>query len=232
MTPRHKNIAKGIALLVFILFIAFVTVFLGKPLLTMVEDPAAFRALAEENGLKAGLLFVSLVFVQVVVALIPGEPLEICAGVAFGSVEGTLLCLIGIFLGSAVVFFLVRRFGIKLLEVFFPVEKIRSLRFLQNERRLNIIIFLLMAIPGTPKDLLSYFVPLTPIRPWHWLLLTTVARIPSVVTSTVGGDALGKGDYLFAAIVFAVTCAIGIGGALYFDYYTRKRGKNKESTKE
>lgn len=231
MTGKHKKIVKIAALLVFGLFIAFVTVFLGKPLLTMVEDPDVFREMVEEDGLRARLVFIALVFVQVIVALIPGEPLEICAGVAFGSVEGTLLCLIGILLGSAVVFILVRRLGIKLLEVFFPVEKIRSLRFLKNERRLNIVIFLLMTVPGTPKDLLSYFVPLTPMKTGHWLILSTIARIPSVVTSTVGGDALGRGDYLFAVIVFAVTLAIGIGGALFFDYYTRKRGKKKDTLK-
>ncbi len=223
MTQKHKRIVKILAVFIFVLLGLFVTVYLGKPLLTMVEDPQAFRTLVEENGWYARILFVCLVFVQVVVALIPGEPLEICAGVAFGAVEGTLLCLAGIFLGSAVVFFLVRRWGVKLVEVFFSVEKIRSLRFLQNEKRLDAALFLIMMIPGTPKDLLSFFVPLTKIRAGHWLVLTTFARIPSVVTSTVGGDALGERKYLFAVIVFAVTCCIAIAGALLFDYFTKKR---------
>ena len=91
MTPKHKSVLKVIAFFLFAFFIFFVTAYLGKPLLTMVEDPVAFRALVEEKGLYARLLFVCLVFVQVVVALIPGEPLEICAGIAFGGMEGTLL---------------------------------------------------------------------------------------------------------------------------------------------
>lgn len=223
MTPKHKGVLKAIAFFLFLLFIFFVTAYLGKPLLTMVEDPVAFRALVEEKGLYARFLFVCLVFVQVVVALIPGEPLEICAGIAFGGMEGTLLCLLGIFLGSAVIFFLVRKLGIRLVEVFFSVEKIRSLHFLQNEKRLDRVLFLIMMIPGTPKDLLSYFVPLTKISLGHWLALTTFARIPSVVTSTVGGDALGEKNYLFAAIVFAVTCLLSLAGAVLFDYFTKKR---------
>lgn len=229
MTERHKQIAKIIAFVLFVLFLFVVTAFLGKPLLTMVEDPEAFRGFVEEKGWYARLLFVALVFVQVVLALIPGEPLEICAGIAFGSIEGTILCLAGIFLGSAVVFFLVRVFGVKLVEVFFSLEKIRSLRFLQNERRLYAALFLLMAIPGTPKDLISYFVPLTQIPMWRWLFLTTLARIPSVVTSTVGGDALGEGKYLFAVIVFAVTCLVALFGAFFFDRYTQKRKMRKDN---
>lgn len=227
MTERHKQIAKIIAFVLLVLFVFAVTAYLGKPLLTMVEDPERFRDLVEEKGWYARLLFMAMVFVQVLLALIPGEPLEICAGIAFGSIEGTLLCLAGIFLGSAVVFLLVRSFGIKLAEVFFSVEKLRSLRFLQNERRLNVVLFLLMAIPGTPKDLISYFVPLTKISLWHWLLLTTLARIPSVVSSTVGGDALGEGKYLFAVIVFAVTCLIALFGAFFFDRYTQRRKMRK-----
>lgn len=223
MTPKHKSILKAIAFFLFLLFIFFVTAYLGKPLLTMVDSPVAFRVLVEEKGLYARFLFVCLVFVQVVVALIPGEPLEICAGIAFGGMEGTLLCLLGIFLGSAVIFLLVRKLGVRLVEVFFSVEKIRSLHFLQNEKRLDRVLFLIMMIPGTPKDLLSYFVPLTKISLGHWLALTTFARIPSVVTSTVGGDALGEKNYLFAAIVFAVTCLISLAGAVLFDYFTKKR---------
>lgn len=223
MTKKHKQIAKGISFLLLVLFVFFVTAYLGKPLLTMAEDPEAFRELVREKGLYARILFVFLVFVQVVVALIPGEPLEICAGIAFGGIEGTLLCLLGIFLGSAMIFLLVRRWGVRLVEVFFSVEKIRSLRFLKNEKYRNGLLFLIMMIPGTPKDLLSYFAPLTEIRPWHWLMLTTFARIPSVVTSTVGGDALGEKRYLFAAALFAVTCCISLAGALLFDYFTKKR---------
>ena len=117
----------------------------------------------------------------------------------------------GIFLGSAVIFLLVRKLGVRLVEVFFSVEKIRSLHFLQNEKRLDRVLFFIMMIPGTPKDLLSYFVPLTKISLGHWLALT------------VGGDALGAKNYLFAAIVFAVTCLISLAGAVLFDYFTKKR---------
>lgn len=56
---------------------------------------------------------------QVLVAIIPGEPLEIAGGYAFGAVWGTVLCLLGAFLGSAAVFAVVRKWGVPLVEVFF-----------------------------------------------------------------------------------------------------------------
>ena len=119
-------------------------------------------------------------------------------------------------IGSVIIFALVRKFGVKLVELFFSMEKINSLKFLQNKQRLNTIYFIVMCLPGTPKDLLSYFAGLTDMKLRTWLLIATVARIPSVITSTIGGSALGSEQYLFAIIAFAATLALsGIGLLIY-----------------
>lgn len=85
--------------------------------------------------------------------------------------------------------------------------------------------FLLMLIPGTPKDLLSYFAPLTGTGPWTWLWITTVARIPSIVTSTIGGSALGVQNYVFAAIALGVTLLISGAGLLIYRRICRAHEK-------
>ncbi len=231
MTDKQKKIASVVAVLLLISFLLAVTAFLGKPLMALTSDPDALKSWAQEKGFLAKVLFVGMVLLQVVVALIPGEPLEIAAGVAFGSIEGTLLCLLGIFLGSMVVFLLVRKLGIKLVEVFFSTEKIRSLRFLKNDKKVEKTLFLIMMIPGTPKDLISYFVPLTKINLGRWLLLTTFARIPSVITSTVGGNAFRDGEYIFAIVLFACTAAVSILGAVLFDRFLRFRKEKKAKRK-
>ena len=55
----------------------------------------------------------------------------------------------------------------------FPIEKIEQLRFLNTVQKRDALMFLLMFIPGTPKDLLSYFVPLTDMPLRTWLFITT-----------------------------------------------------------
>ena len=171
------------------------------------------------------LAFLGMVVLQVCVAIIPGEPLEIGAGYAFGAIEGTILCLIGIVLGSAMVFGFVRKWGVKVVEVFFPREKINSLRFLQDEKRLNLWVFIVFFIPGTPKDVLSYFVGLTRMRFGVWLAISGLARIPSVITSTVGGDALGTGNHVFAVCVFVATILISVAGLIWYNRLCRARAK-------
>lgn len=212
ITEKRRKILSGGAIILFILFCAVVGWFIGKPMIQFVSEPEKFRLWVESHGIWGKVAFVFMTMFQVVIALVPGEPLEIVAGYAFGVIEGTLLALLGIFLGSVTVFFLVQKFGIKLVEVFFTYEKIKSAKFLQNRKKVAALVFWMFFLPGTPKDLLTYFVGLTDIKYKHFLLIATVARIPSLVTSTIGGGLLGTQKYTFAIIVFGVTLLISIIG--------------------
>ena len=223
LNGRHKRVLAGVSFLIFLLVFLAAAWFIGRPMVRFVQAPDLFRSWVDDHGIWGNLTFLGMMFLQVVIAIIPGEPLEIGAGYAFGFWEGTALCLLGIFLGSAVVFLLVRRFGTHLVEVFFDKEKIHSLKFLQESRKRDLLIFLVMFIPGTPKDLLSYFAGLTDIKMGRWLLITTVARIPSVITSTVGGNAVGEQNYLFAILVFAGTLAVSALGLLIYQRISKHR---------
>jgi len=226
LTEAHKKKIYLFAIIVALIFIGAVGYLVGKPMVEFVREPERFRAWVDSSGFISRVIFVGMVVFQLIIALIPGEPLEMGAGYAFGAVEGTILCIIGCVIGSALVFLFVRRFGVKLVEVFFPREKIRSLRFLQDSRRLNLLTFIVFFIPGTPKDLLSYFIGLTDMKLGTWLLITAVARIPSIVTSTVTGDALGLKDYQFALIAFGVTLALSLLGILVYRRLSARRHPN------
>lgn len=223
LTERQRKTLSIIAIIMFILFCSLVAWFIGKPMIEFVSEPEKFREWVDKSGVWGRLAFVGMVMFQVIIALVPGEPLEIGAGYAFGIVEGTLLCAAGITIGSLIVFALVRRFGVKLVEVFFTYNKIKALKFLQNEKKLNALIFLVFFLPGTPKDLLTYFVGLTNCKKSKFILTVSLARLPSVITSVVGGSALGTKEYIFAIIVFAVTLAISIGGYLIYNRIIKRK---------
>lgn len=214
MEPRQR-LALAAGGMVLILFL-MVFWFAGRPILALAADPDRFRAWVAERGWWGQLAFVGMMALQIFVAVIPGEPLELAAGYAFGAWLGMGLCLAGAALGSISVFLLVRSLGVKAVETFFPREKIMELSFLKDVRRRDVLIFTLFCIPGSPKDLLTYVSGLTNISLARWLLLTTPARIPSIITSTVGGDALGVGNVPFAVGVFAVTLLISGGGILAY----------------
>ena len=223
---QKKRLAAG-AVVIFILFSAAVFWFVGRPMIRFARQPELFRAWVEQLGVWGKLAYVGMVLLQVLVAVIPGEPLEICGGYAFGALWGTVLCLLGALLGSVAVFAFVRRFGQPLVEVFFPREKLESLRFLHSSPRRDALLWLIFTVPGTPKDLLCYFAGLTDLSWGKWLLISSVGRIPSIVTSTIGGDALGVQNYQFALIAFAVTLAISGVGLLIYRAVCRRHENKK-----
>lgn len=227
LTGKQKRIISVFVIILLAVFTAAVMWFIGRPMVSLVSEPEQFRDWVESKGLWSRFIFIGMMIFQVVIALVPGEPLEIGAGYAFGAIEGTLLCVAGVTLGSLLVFGLVRKFGIRLIEVFFDFDKIKKLKFLQNEKRLDLITFIVFFLPGTPKDLLTYFVGLTDIKLSKFVIIASVARLPSVITSTVGGSALGMKQYEFAIAVFAATVLLSLFGLFIYNKICAYREKKK-----
>lgn len=198
---------------------------LAPALLDIVENPDQFRIWVDEHGVLSRLTMIGFMMLKVILPFIPGKPLEIGAGYAFGAFEGTLLCIIGAALGSYIVFGIVRTVGVRAFNVFYPHEKLLQLSFLKDTKRLGVWIFFIMLIPGTPKDFLSYFVGLTDIKFRNWALISPLARIPVIVMATVGGDALGTQNYGFALLIFSLSIAISAVGILSYNYFSKRKRK-------
>ncbi len=212
---RKKALAWA-AVLLFVLVIALLCWQVGVPMVRLASEPEQFRQWIEQQKLGGQAIYVGMVALQVLAAIIPGEPLEIAGGYAFGAIEGTLLCLLGGAVGSLVVIGLVRRFGLPVVEVFFSREKLHTIRFLKSSPQRTLLFLVIFMVPGTPKDLLCYFAGLTDIPIPVLMLICTLGRLPAIVTSTIGGNALGSQQYLLAGVVFLLTLLLSGGGLLLY----------------
>ena len=103
------------------------------------------------------------------------------------------------------------------------IEKIEKSKLFQNPQTIRYILFILFFIPGTPKDLLTYIAALLPIKPTEFILISTLARFPSVISSTLAGASLLKGNWKLSLIIYGVTFAIVAVVVLIM----RKLDKNK-----
>lgn len=216
LSTKQKKIFTVLLIFILLAFSAVIAILVGKPMIEFVRQPDKFREFVKSYGILSDGIFILMIAFQMMIAVIPGEPFEIAAGYAFGWLRGSLDCIIGFALGGVLIFLIVKKFGVRIVEVFFPIVKIRKLKFLQNSKRLNALTFILFLVPGTPKDLLSYFVGLTDMKLSVWIFITTVARIPSLITSVLGGSALGKQKYEMAVVVFLIALLVsGIGLLVY-----------------
>lgn len=205
-----------ISLTAFVIIVGLLTWLFTATFAPHMESTESFRAFLDTFGWKGRLILFGLQCAQIVLALIPGEIIELGAGYAYGAIEGTLICLSGVALSSAGIFLLVKKVGVSLVETIISREKILEFRFINTEKKLKRLVFLLFFIPGTPKDAFTYLVALTDMKLSTFLTLTLIARIPSVVSSTISGQFLGQKDYLTAIIVYAITAVISIIGYLIY----------------
>lgn len=201
----------------------------GKQIVEMLGSPEALEAfLSRFNGFDQWV-FVGIRAFQTVIKIIPAEPLEIGSGFLYGTWGGLLFCMLGTEIGSLVIIALSKIFGRRIVDLFIPIEKVDSLKFLQNKKKVYATLFFIYLIPGTPKDVLTYAASITDINIPLFLLVTGIARIPSIITSTLCGEQIVNKNYTLAIIIFAVTGICGIISSVIYKKISEKKNSEGEN---
>lgn len=194
--------------------------FLVWPYVREIFEPGGVdRVIADvRNAGPVGfLILLGLQFLQVVVAFIPGEVVQLAAGMMYGPWLGAALILVGCVISSAFIFELVHRLGALFVQSMVPVKYMDKFREFEKTGKLNSIVFILFLIPGMPKDVFTYIVPLTDMPMKTFLLLTTIGRIPGVVVSTYAADGLLDGRIMESVILFVVLAVVAVAAILLKD---------------
>lgn len=185
-------------------------------LLAWLADARAVRAFVSDHAFVSRLAMLGINIVQVLLAFLPGEPVELASGYAFGFWEGTALCLVASGLATSMIYWATRRWGWKLVGLFFDRSLFDRFSWLKSAKRLELIMLIVFLIPGTPKDFLTYFAGLTNMRFLPVVLIATFGRIPSIVTSTIAASAVGSGNWpLVACTLVASAFLLAVGGLMY-----------------
>lgn len=175
------------------------------------EGQAKFKQLIGESRIKGIALLFGLQIAQIFLVILPGEPLEILAGMCYGGFWGTVFLLVSVFITTAIIFYAVRKYGREFIYHFCSKEKIEKLensKWFQNPRKIEYALIILFMIPGTPKDLLVYLGGLLPIKPIRFIMISTFARFPSIISSTLAGNEMIQGNWFMMAVVYIVPIVI------------------------
>ena len=187
-------------------------------------DAQAVRAFVADHAVASRFAMVGINITQVLLAFLPGEPIELASGYAFGFWEGTLLCLMASAIATSAIYLAVRRWGWKIVGLFFSRKDFQKYSWLQDARRLELLMLVVFLIPGTPKDFLTYFAGLTRMRFPAVLAIATFGRIPSIVTSTAAASAFGSGNYALALVAVVVAAILLALGAFIWRTLEARRG--------
>ncbi|RLG11253.1 hypothetical protein DRN73_05795 [Candidatus Pacearchaeota archaeon] len=172
-------------------------------IISLWNNREALRILFSNYPVLAPFLFILLQALQVVVAPIPGEGTGFIGGFFFGAFKGFILSTTGIFIGSFISFNISRFFKKR----FFKKYKNHKLYLKTTSvfKKYGLIgVFILYIFPGFPKDLLNYFLGLTPISLKAFLWVSTLGRIPGNIALALQGDVVYSGSSKKIIIIFCV----------------------------
>ena len=184
----------------------------------------------QQNGPNGILLLLGLEAAQIFLPILPGEPIEILAGMCYGTFGGLIFIMLSVFIVTAMIFFMVRKFGRDFVYTMVSKEKIQKIensKLFTHPKQIEYIMLILFLLPGTPKDLLTYLAGLLPIKPSRFIVIATLARFPSIISSTYAGATLINGNWKIGLLMY-----VGIFVVVGIAILLAKKFDKTEITKE
>ena len=185
-TANRQRLALIAALFVTLALLIAALVVWRKPLLACFGDRERVSDFIRRWGAWAPVVTISLQVLQVVVAPIPGQALDVVNGYLFGPLWGTLYSMVGMMIGSFLAMGLTRRFGRPLAERLVSGQALERIdRYARRRGPLFFLVFFLT--PFVPNDVACFLAGLTPIPLAELMLIALVGRLPSIVVSNLVG---------------------------------------------
>ncbi len=221
---------RMVGLAAFLLLIIGATVAMW-PIITSVfseEGRANLIGQIHSAGPFGMIILLGLEIVQVIVAFVPGEVVQLVAGMLYGPVLGSAIILVGCVCATAAIYELVHRLGQPFVEEVVSTEHLERFREFEESGKLAVMVFVLFFIPGLPKDVFTYLVPLTSMPRNQYLIITTIARAPGVIMTSLAASHLVQGNYAQSAVFFAILAILALVGILNKDRILNIFNRRKE----
>ena len=210
----------------------------AAPAIAELTEPGGLERVVEDvrnAGVGGVFMLLGFQFLQIVVAFIPGEVVQIAAGMMYGPWGGALIVIASCIVSSAFIFAVVHKLGAPFVRAMIPEKWMDKLEKFEKSEKLDVMVFVLFLIPGLPKDVFTYLVPMTDMRMRDFLFLSNVGRIPGILISTFGANGLVEGDYMQSIVLFAVAAAIAVVALVLHEKIlhglsTLKRRTNEDAT--
>ena len=175
---------------------------------------SALTAWIEASGNFAPFLFMVINVIGMVL-VIPQTLFTVVAGVLFGAVKGTAMCLISMAVGSSLSFFL-GRFVLRgrVFNKFRNDPNFMKMEMLSRKHPLKVLA-LSRIVPVVPYSIANYLWAATGVRFLPFLIMSVVCLIPETVFLTAGGHLLSAGVRM-GTVNWEMLAVLAVAAALIF----------------
>lgn len=228
---KAKRIAFFFGAGLFLLFFLLFYLTLGKMIAEFIKDADAFKEWMDGfNPFVAVAVYLLLRILQTVFKILPGGALEIAAGFIFGVWQGFLWSMVGSLIGSLLILLLGKKCGVKMVGLFVDPEKLHAHTEDGDKKKHGALFFLMYFLPWTPKDIFTWIASITEDKPLYFMIITSLARMPSVFVSAWCGAAIVSQKYVLALGILGAIVVLGVLGSIIYNALTKRR-KNQLSPK-
>ncbi len=182
-----------------LIFVALLAVFIKDivnifPLITSKSEDSV-RAALDTLGMRGGIVICFIVAVQLLIVFIPCEFMEIMAGITYGPIWGSIICLAGVFVGASIIYAVVNVCNLKIEKLFGNSKSYDTIMRLNNSSKsVGKFLLILFFLPAIPIGLICYFGSSTNINYFRYILVTCIGCLPSIIIDSVLG-------YVFIAAI-------------------------------
>lgn len=222
-----ENMGAIIFSILFILFL-FVGYKYFHDYFYILKDPKEVRKFINSYGEYSILAFIILQMLQVVVFFIPGEIIQIAGGYIFGILSGSIISLVGICLGSIIIFIMCNIYGKPFVERIISKRHLNFFKKILKFGSINYVVFLLYLIPGIPKDALAYICGISDIRLKNFVIYSTLGRIPGIFLSAYFGAKIGTNNKQVLVGIALITTILFVLGIIKGEKIIKNLMKNGE----
>ena len=200
---------KTIIFTFIILILLTILIYFYKPLVYYLNNYNELKLYLKSKGKIALFLIYFLQILQVVIAFIPSDAINLISGYILGPFFGFIISYLGLLSGTCLAFFIARLYGKQIVTKLVKKDTLDKISEKVNSSLSIPNIFILSIIPFMPRDVLVYAVGLTDINPKKFLIPYSLARIPLVFLLTFTGNTLFyNDDFIFYFFIFSLCILI------------------------
>lgn len=204
---KRKAIIKLIILLIIIVLIPTILYFTCQDTLFNLEWLKKLPILLENNKIESIFILIALQALQVIISIIPGQPIQFASSYLFGVIGGYLISIVGAVIGATTAFYLAKLLGADSLKQIFGENKVENYKTKINSGRGLLIVFIIYLMPGLPKDLVGYVAGVSNMRFLPFLFVSTIGRTPGMLGSLFFGKFF-KNSNNFGIMFLVAFCII------------------------
>lgn len=211
---RALLMRTGLLLLCAVVLIGLVYLAFGQalpellPLLRSGDEEKIAAYLGSQNRISGILSTALLAFLQPVSIILPGAPIQIAAGIVYGTLKGFLICHISYVLSNLVVFYLARVLGQKMDKYVSRFSE--KVNFLQGAQYPGYMTAMACLIPVVPNGIIPYAAARTRMRFHEFLIAVELGSFFPILVMCAIGKRILHGDYFYAAalLIFCLVVVI------------------------